>query len=59
MPDEKDIVLIEENAKVNHPEIVADIFNKHYKSIISDKFLINSKHFCKEFHLFQHKHKHH
>lgn len=45
MPDKKDIVLIEENAKVNHPEIVADIFNKHYKSIISSKFLINSKHF--------------
>lgn len=54
MPDKKDIVLIEENAKVNHPEIVANIFNKHYKSIISNKFPI-CKHFCKDFHLFQHK----
>lgn len=56
MPDEKDIVLIEENAKVNHSEIVDNIFHKHFKSIISNKFPIHSKHFCKEFHLFQHKH---
>lgn len=47
MPDEKDFVLMEVNAKVNHPEIVADIFNKHYKSIISNKFLIIANIFAK------------
>lgn len=42
MPDAKDIVLIEESEKVNHPEIVANILNQ-YSINTSNKFPILTK----------------